>query len=287
MSSLGALGRMLAVDARYGVREVAGRFAAALLLLVFLVGMFKFLTLQKDGSFRDVSFTDCFAGLFGGMSEFDPKHDSNFNLPASWLCVCLMGAFIVLSYPAQNLESVGIKQCIAAQGRWCWWASKCIWTVACTFVYWMLAIAVALMASGIGDLSDGLTLSKETVDVLGFFAAADCGAYEGVSGALLFVAGIPIVLSALYLVQLAVSVNTNPLIAFAVTTALLFYAAYYLTPLSLGNYLMLARSDLVVHNGVNAGIGIVAAVVVGALAVVVGGRVFARHDLLGKEQYGK
>ncbi len=287
MSSLRALGRMLAVDARYGVREVVGGFVTALLLLVFLVAMFKFLTMQQDGSFRDVSFIDCFAGLFGGMSEFDPKHDSNFNLPASWLCVCLMGAFIVLSYPAQNLESVGIKQCIAAQGRWCWWVSKCIWTVACTFVYWVLAIAVALMASGIGGLSDGLTLSKETVDALGLFAATDCGAYEGASGVLLFVFGIPIVLSALYLVQLAVSVNANPLIAFAVTTALLFHAAYYLTPLSLGNYLMLVRSDLVIHNGVSAGIGIVSAVVLGALAVVVGGKVFARHDLLGKEQYGK
>lgn len=287
MSSLGALGHMLTVDVRHGAREVAGRFAAALFLLVFLTAMFKFLTMQGDGSFRTVSFIDCFAGLFGGMSEFDPNHDSSFNLPASWLCVCLMGAFIVLSYPTQNLESIGIKQCIAAQGRWCWWVSKCIWTVACAFLYWVLAIVVALVASGLEDLGEDLILSEATVDVLGFFAAADCGAYEGVSEVLLFVVGIPFVLSALYLVQLAVSVNTNPLIAFAVTTALLFHAAYYLTPLSLGNYLMLARSDLVIHNGASAGVGIVAAIVVGVLAVVVGGRVFARHDLLGKERYGK
>ncbi len=287
MSAPRALGRMLAVDLRFGAREVAGRFAAALLLMALLVALFKLLTLQGDGSFPGLSFIDCLASLFGGMREYDPQHDQTFNIPASWLCVCLTGAFVVLSYPTRNLESIGARQCVAAGGRWCWWLSKCIWTVACAFLYWLLAVAVALAASAPGTLEEGLTLSAATVDLLGFFAAGDCAAYGGSRELLLFVAGIPFALSATYLVQLAVSVNANPLAAFAVTATLLFYAAFYLSPLLPGNYLMLARSDLVIHNGVDAGWGIALSVAAGAAAVLAGGKAFARHDLLGKERYDR
>jgi hypothetical protein len=284
MRALRVLANMLVVDVRFGAREVAGRFAAALLLLAVFVTLFKFLTLQGDGSFLNLSFVDCFAGLFGGMSEYDPQHDSNFNVPAAWLCVCLMGAFVVLSYPARNLQSIGVKQCVAAGGRWCWWASKCIWTVACAFAYWLLAVAVAALASGQVPAGEGLTLSRITPDVLGFFAASDCAAFGDTGELTGFVVCVPLALSALYLVQLAVSVNASPLVAFAVTASVLFYGAFYLHPLSLGNYLMLARSDLVINNGMNAACGAVLSAAVALVAALVGGALFARHDLLGKEK---
>ena len=94
---MSTLGHMLAVDLRFGAREVAGRFAAALLLMALLAALFKFLTLQNDGSFLELGFIDCLASLFGGMREYSPQHDRTFNVPASWLCVCLLGAFVVLS----------------------------------------------------------------------------------------------------------------------------------------------------------------------------------------------
>lgn len=287
MSSSRAFSRMLATDLRYGARQTGGRFAAAFLLMVFLVTMFRFLTMGQDGGFGDASFTDCFASLFGGMSEYDPSHDSSFNVPASWLCVCLMGAFVVLSYPGQNLESIGAKQCIAAQSRWSWWLSKCVWTTVNVFLYWLLAVVVALLAStqAIHDGAGDLVLSQEAADALGFIAAADCDACLGTSRVLLFVAGVPFALAALCLVQLVVSVNLNPLVAFGLTASLLFHAAFYLTPMSLGNYLMLARSDLTVNNGVDAGLGIVLSVAVGIAAVAVGGKVFAGRDIVGKERY--
>ena len=240
----------------------------------------------QDGRFADVSFIDCFASLFGGMSEFDPSHDSSFNVPASWLCVCLAGSFVVLSYPGQNLVGVGVKQCIAAQSRWQWWLSKCVWATVCAALYWLLAVVVALLASAL-IASDGvgnLTLTQAAVDVLGFTASADCDACVGTQETLLFVAGVPFALAALFLVQLAVSVNLNPLAAFALTASLLFHAAFYLNGISLGNYLMLARSDLVVNNGVSAPLGIVLSLVVGTAAVVVGGKTFVRHDIVGKER---
>lgn len=287
MSSLKMLGRMLAVDLRFGAMEVAPRFGMACLLLGFLAALFRFLTLQDDGNFATASFIDCLASLFGGMREFDPLHDSSFNVPAAWLCVCLMGGLVVLSYPTQNLESIGINQCIEARGRWCWWISKCLWTTVCTFLYWLLAIAIALVASG-GFFDNGdLALSPRTVELLGFFAASTCAAFEGSPGLLVFVVGIPFALSALYLIQLAISVNSNPLAAFAVTASLLFYAAFYLDGLLLGNYLMLARSNLVIHNGVDAASGIALAIAVSTAAVLVGGRVFARRDLIGKERYSR
>ena len=158
----------------------------------------------------------------------------------------------------------------------------------CAALYWLLAVVVAWLAST-SVVSDGisdLTLSQEAVDALGFTAAADCDACAGTQEMLLFVAGVPFALAALFLVQLAVSVNLNPLAAFALTVGLLFHAAFYLNGISLGNYLMLARSDLVVNNGVAASAGIVLSLVVGAAAVIVGGKAFARHDIVGKERCG-
>ncbi len=287
MTPLRAFLRLFALDLRCGAREAAGRFVFASLILVLVVMLFRFLMVRDDGSFSDQGFIDCFASLFGGMGEFNAQHDGVISLPASWLCICLSGAFVVLSYPRQNLESIGVKQCVEAQGRWCWWLSKCAWTLACSFAFWLCAVAVALVASGIDVSADTLRLSSDTADVLGFFVAGDCRALEGSSELLVFVLGVPFALAALYLIQLAVCVNFSPYAAFAVTVSLLFHAAFYLSPASLGNYLMLARSSLVVHNGVDAGAGILVSIGVAAAAILVGGLMFGKRDLLGKERYGQ
>ncbi len=279
--------RMLASDFRCGAREVAGRFVLALLMLILVVALFRFLMLQDDGTFSGQSFIDCFASLFGGMEEFDAQHDGTFPLPASWLCVCLAGAFISLSYPRHNLEAIGVVQCLEARGRWSWWLSKCVWTVACVFAYWACAVAVALLASGLNLSAGSLKLSQAAADVLGFFVAGDCLALEGSPGLLMFVAGVPFALAALCLIQLAVCINVNPFAAFAITASLLFHAAFYLTPVSLGNYLMLARSSFAIHSGVDAGLGILISLGSAAAATIAGGLVFGRRDLLGKEQYGQ
>lgn len=279
--------RMLASDFRSGAREVAGRFALALLMLILVVASFRFLMLRDDGTFSQQSFIDCFASLFGGMEEFDAQHDGTFPIPASWLCVCLVGAFIPLSYPRHNLETIGIMQCMEARGRWCWWLSKCVWTVACAFAYWACAVAVALLASGSNVSANPLKLSQDAADVLGFFVAGDCLALEGSPGLLMFVIGVPFALAALCLIQLAVCINVNPFAAFAITASLLFHAAFYLTLVSLGNYLMLARSLLSIHNGVDAGLGILVSLGVAAAAIISGGLMFGKRDLLGKEQYGQ
>lgn len=283
MSRLGAVARLVLCDMRAEARRTAIVLGVSALLFCLLITLFFFRTLQPNGDFQSLSFTDCLASLFGGMGEYNPRHDKNFKIPAAWLCVCLMGAYVTLGYPVRNLEGVGVKQCVAAQSRWAWWFAKCLWVVICAVAFCLVAFAVCLIASYASGGTASLVLSQFAPELLDFFVAGDSDALTSGEGMPLFIAGIPVALSALCLAQLAVSVNVNPLAAFAVTAAILFLSAFYLNDFALGNYLMIARSALVIHVGVDPAMGIGLSVLVGAAAVFVGGAAFARHDVLGKE----
>ena len=285
MSRSVAFARLVLIDLKTEAKRTLVLLGISALLFSLLIVLFFFHTLQSDGDFLPLSFADCLACLFGGMEEFSPGHDRSFKIPAAWLCICLMGAYVALGYPVRNLEGVGVKQCVAARSRWAWWLAKCLWVVACTLGFCMTAFLICLVASYASEGDAGLSLSKFTPGLLNFFAAEDCDAFAGGEGMLLFIAGIPVVLGALGLVQLAVSVNVNPLVAFVVTSAILFLSAFYLNPFELGNYLMLARSSLVIHVGVNPATGMGLSVLAGMVAVIAGGVAFGRRDVLGKEAF--
>lgn len=97
-----------------------------------------------------------------------------------------------------------------------------------------------------------------------------------------FVGVVPVVLAALCLMQLALSIALTPLVGFAVVIAVLLLSALHTNEMLLGNYLMLARSDLISSVGVSCGVGLCAGLAVMAVFVVLGGLAYARRDICGR-----
>lgn len=94
---------------------------------------------------------------------------------------------------------------------------------------------------------------------------------------------IPLILGALCSIQLVLAFATTPLLGFSVTVAQLLVASFFLNPWLLGNYLMLARSNLVIANGVAVNNGALLSLAIIIASIVLGGHLFARRDILGRE----
>lgn len=91
------------------------------------------------------------------------------------------------------------------------------------------------------------------------------------------------IVSALSVMQMAVSLVIKPFFSFCISAGILVLSAYYLNPLLLGNYAMSQRNDLLIDNGVNTKTGIVFSLALLVLSCVVGLFIFRRYDILNKE----
>lgn len=124
---------LFASDLRFGCRAIAGRLLLACGVSVLLCLL---LYLQSTSSPQTLvlGFADYYMALFGGMSEYAPRQDVPFRLPAGWLCICALAAYTVLDYPVRDLNGMGTQTLVASGSRWCWWLSKCSWIGTCVLL---------------------------------------------------------------------------------------------------------------------------------------------------------
>ena len=285
MSSTGrrAFPHLILSDLRCGGRQVALRFLA--LAMVANVLCFMFYTLVAPGRTEIVSpsFADYIAACVGGIETRLPRDADSFRLPAGWLCLCGLMAYIALDYPVRDLRGIGAHVVVASGSRWCWWFSKCLWVFVACCASWLIVLAsCALWATfaGSGLTSHGsLYLSPGVPSLLGFQAPFVSAGKANIAG---FVAVLPVVLAAVCTMQLALSIAFAPLVGFAAVIAVLLLSALHANGVLLGNYLMLARSKLVSSAGVSCEAGLIWAFAVIALFTVLGGIAYARRDIYGR-----
>ena len=105
-----------------------------------------------------------------------------------------------------------------------------------------------------------------------------------VNGSLLgFVLLLPCAISALVILQLAISLLINSAAGFLTTVTLLLASAYYTSPLLLGDYLMAARLDIALTDGLIPANGAVLSISLILVCSLVGGLIFTRRDIMGRK----
>ena len=82
---------------------------------------------------------------------------------------------------------------------------------------------------------------------------------------------------------LALALAIRPVLSFGATAAMLLVSAYYFSPLLPGNYLMVARVDTVIANGLHPTSGLFVAALITGASIVLGGIHFSHMDCLDKE----
>ncbi len=284
MSRISTIMRLYSYDMRCSMQSIAPRIALATLLAA-LCSLVSYLYASSGPSPRHtLSYAACIASVFGGISEFVPERGESFVLPASWLCNCLAITFVTLDYPARSLKSVGATALVLSGSRGSWWLAKCLWAITCCLLGYAASLSGCLLcALGIEAGAD-LRLPKDSADLLGFFMATESPLAQGTADIGQFLACAPVILVAISLIQLVLSVHMAPYVGLVADICIFFASSFWLNDLLLGNYLMLARSNLAIANGVDAKEGLALGCILALLAIAIGAALFNRRSIHAQER---
>ncbi len=294
-----AFGRLLASDLRYGFATAVPRFA----LFAFMAALSLFLSCVvlavRFPQALGPSFTvgEALLCMWRGMLPYVPGQGEPFQFPMAWFALLVCALYVTVDYPFRDLGGMGAHMIVASRSRWSWWLAKCGWVIAMALVCWAVTFAMAgafTLALG-GEFELGVrpgvasTLSagrNEATNAAASLVASgelEAAAAEDASidiGPAMLALGAS--LAAVLLVQSAVALLVHPVVGMIAGVSVLFFSAYFRVWWLPGEYLMLARTDVLMRAGFHPWVGAVLALVVGVAAVLLGGLVFSRRDILGK-----
>lgn len=275
--------RLLGADLRESLRGLLPVFALALVLFAGIdaVLWFKsveFVRIGKEAT--SPSFGDCFAALFGGSLDMTVLGMDRVRLPMGWVAVMGLILYAPLSYPYSNLMGFGKQLLVQGRSRWSWWLGKCLWVLACVAAVLALAIVVSLAMGLAAGGGAALATQPNLPGLLSLSAREFFEVGEPIGP---FIVQVAVCLSALCLVQLALSLVLRPLPSYVLLLGFVTLSSFYSGAPFMGELCMWTRTALAVPDGVSPLMGITVSAAVGAVAVVAGGVYFSKMDIMDKE----
>lgn len=227
----------------------------------------------------DFTFVDLILSVLGGMKVFRYEDGEMFLFPAVWSFFFLFLLFYTLRYPTQNLDGIGKSMLILSQNRRTWWLSKCVWCGAYVWTYFaLLYVSAFFMGMCLGG-----KLSLQPSEYAPY--ALDGGMYlknppwNLIPGLLL----VPLAACGIALLQMMWTLWVRPIFAYVISCVLLLSSSYFASPLLVGNYAMLFRTDIFAEEGLPLGWGFAAAVLLLVLSLLAGCLRVERMDILNRE----
>ena len=199
-----------------------------------------------------------------------PIRELSFNL--LWLVPPIFLAFIVSFYPFKDLAGYGQQLLIRSRRRSTWWISKCTWVFACVTLYHGVLLATpALFALATGTMdfmpSVFLQVYASYLD-LRTFTPWDM---------VLYAVLLPWLVCLTHsLVQLTVSLYTQPIYGMMTVCALLVTSVFFPLPILPGNYMSIMRCGFYVLDPL---VGVLCMAALCIVSVVAGGLYFKRKNI--------
>jgi hypothetical protein len=254
-----------------------------LLLTVAIFPLFAYVDVTfRSHLLRDsVSSADYLMYLYGGMREYIPNPTEPFMFPPVWMILVLALPFATLSYPLQDVQSFGQQVLYRSKSRHAWWLSKCAWSMLCALTYHLVLMALTLLLCLVFGIPLGSEINSELLARL--FQMAPWMIREGTL-ILDFGCVVTLILVSisLNLLQMLLSLFVKPVFSFLTIAIVALTSCYLMSPLLIGNYAMLIRSNTIIDGGLNFTIGALIALVVALGAVFVGMAKFRHYDILEK-----
>lgn len=248
---------------------------------VFL-SIFSFMEVRRKTFFLDEEpgIGDYWMHLYGGMREYIPEPGNAFVFPAIWMILFLLGSFLVLHYPLQDLHSVGTQILIRTKGRSSWWLSKCCWNVIASFTYHGMILLTLILLCAVFQVPFRWELTTSAItSMFGLFVDE-----VPTGGVPYLVLVLPIVLVlSLNLFQMFLTLFMKPIFSFLCSSAMFLVSAYWMSPIALGNYGMVLRMNWATEGGVDPEKGILIFLVIGMVSVVGGLIRFRRMDIINEQ----
>ncbi len=191
-----------------------------------------------------------------------------------------MCAFLVMSYPKNDLEGVGLNVLILSKSKKIWWISKCLWIFVSVFSIYLLIGIIAMLFT----LLSGGTL-EAVIHYEIFEAFSQTPPINGSQmPIILFVLIMPLLTSTVIsILQMVVSVFSQPTLGMAAVFAIEILSVYSMNIWCLSNASMVRRSQLYLPSGMPLLPQIIYSVCVLAVSIIAGYMIFRRSDILSKE----
>lgn len=274
--------KCLKYDLKCGLLKEYKKYIVAIGL--FLIIGFDFFIKMSD---IEITVPDYLFYLFFGMEEYVPSPGNKFRFPALWVAVILYVSYITLYYPYKDLNGYGKNILLNTQSKKTWYLSKCMWVTVSTITYFLIGLVVlSLFAIISGAEITADVSSKVVIKFIPFITTEQNLFYNDAIyykvTILHFV--LPVVICVMNnLLQLFLSLFIKPFFSFIFTVSYTIASAYYLKSFMLGNYAMIARSNIFIDNGVNFTDGLIISLGVILVVIISGTVLFSKQDILNKE----
>lgn len=256
---------------------------------IVAIGLFIIIGFEFSVKMSDIEKTvlDYFFYLFFGMEEYIPSPGNKFRFPALWVTVILYVSYITLYYPYKDLNGYGKNILLNTQSKKTWYLSKCMWVTVSTISYFLIGFVVlSLFAIFNGAEITADVSSKVVIKFIPFITTEQELFYNDAMyykvTVLHFI--LPVVVCVMNnLFQLFLSLFIKPFFSFIFTVSYTIASAYYLNTFMLGNYAMIARSNIFICNGVDFTTGLIITLCVILVVIISGVLLFSKQDILNKE----
>lgn len=274
--------KCLKYDLKCGLLKEYKKYIIAIGL--FIIIGFDFFIKMSD---IEITVLDYFFYLFFGMEEYVPSPGNKFRFPALWVAVILYVSYITLYYPYKDLNGYGKNILLNTQSKKTWYLSKCMWVTASTVIYYLIGFVVLSLFAIISGAEFTADVSSNAVIKFIQFITTEQNLFY--NDAMYYKVTIlhfilPVVICVMNnLFQLFLSLFIKPFFSFIFTVSYTIASAYYLKIFMLGNYAMIARSNIFIDNGVNFTNGLLISLGVILVVIISGTVLFSNQDILNKE----
>lgn len=262
--------RFITMDLKRGIKTNIVKyviFSALLVACITVFGRMVNSNFLEGKIYNSPGYLDILVYLFTGNEAFNIANNNIFVMQPAWLVMCITPAFLVYSYAVSDLEGLGLQFLIKGGNRVIWWKSKCIWSVASILILYMITYGIILIQSIIFGNTNALFTVHD--DICQVVTGVTIQPYTKII-ILLFL--VPVIESiGISLLQMALSLILNPMLGFIIVLVTYVSSAYFSFPLLPGGYMMVMRwTQTGINNGLNPELGIMIAIVIGAVGVLCG-----------------
>lgn len=214
--------------------------------------------------------------LIQGKEPYEFSLYRLYEFPVLWLVFFAFLLVAMNTYPANDLKGWGFQVIIHSKNRWNWWLAKCGWCVACTILYFLLALLTVAAFS----IASGSELSlKPSWYVMNEFGR-DGYLTLSALGRLLMLLLQPFLLALLLgVLQMGLALLVHPIFAFCAVFSLALISTYWESYFLCGNWGMPYRMSLVSPGGLGSSVCIVLLLLSVVVCMVAGGLLFAKKDI--------
>ena len=274
--------KCLKYDLKCGLLKEYKKYIIAIGL--FIIIGFDFFIKMND---IEITVPDYLFYLFFGMEEYVPSPGNKFRFPALWVAVVLYVSYITLYFPYKDLNGYGKNILLNTQSKKTWYLSKCMWVTVSTIIYFLIGFVVLSLFAIISGAEITADVSSNAVIKFIQFITTEQNLFYNDAmyykvTLLHFI--LPVVICIMNnLFQLFLSLFIKPFFSFIFTVSYTIASAYYLKCFMLGNYAMIARSNIFIDNGVNFTDGLIISLGVILVVIISGTVLFSKQDILNKE----